>query len=175
MLRNMKILITGTQGLAKELGAVLGSSNQVNLVSRSNGFDINNVAEWGSNFLDYDSVFNCAYSGYAQVSVLEFFYNAWKHNTAKQIVTIGSRAITFKRSEGEQGYWAYRTHKQALQHTHDSMLLDAKCDMKIINPGPIDTDMIRHISCVKLDAKILAHQIQNIANNPILKRVDLWL
>jgi len=171
----MKILITGTQGLAKELGAILGDTNQVVLVSRSNGFDINNISQWGSNFLDYDSVFNCAYSGYAQVSVLEFFYNAWKHNASKQIVTVGSRVITFKRSEGEQGYWAYRTHKQTLQHAHDSMLLDAKCDMKIINPGPINTTMIQHISCAKMDAGALALQIQDIANNPILKRVDLWL
>lgn len=171
----MKILITGTQGLAKELGTVLGNSNQVTLVSRSTGFDINNVAQWGYDFLDYDSVFNCAYSGYAQVAVLEFFYNAWKHDVSKQIVTVGSRAITFKRSEGEQGYWAYRTHKQTLQQAHDAMLLDAKCDMKIINPGPIDTAMIQHISCVKMDAGVLAQQIQDIANNPILKRVDLWL
>lgn len=171
----MKILITGTQGLAKELGAILGNTNQVALVSRSNGFDINDISQWGLDFLDYDSVFNCAYSGYAQVSVLEFFYNAWKHNISKQIITIGSRAIVFKRTDGEQGYWAYRTHKQALQQAHDAMLLDAKCDMKIINPGPIDTAMIQHISCAKLDAKTLAQQIQTIASNPILKRVDLWL
>ena len=170
----MKILITGTKGLAKALGEVYADQS-VTLVSRSNGTDINNVDQWGPNFLHYDCVFNCAYDGFAQVSVLEFFYQNWKNNPDKKIITIGSRTITYKRSDPESGYWAYRLHKQALQQAHDSMLLDTKCDMKIINPGPVDTDMIRHLDCVKLDTLTLANTIKNIAADASIKRVDLWL
>lgn len=170
----MKILITGSRGLAQQLGKVYVDQS-VTLVSRSNGFDINNVDQWGIEFLDSDCVFNCAYDGFAQVKVLEFFYHNWKHNADKKIITIGSRAVSFKRSENESGYWAYRLHKQSLQQAHDSMLLDAKCDMKIINPGPIDTDMVRHINCDKLDTATLASTIKTIASDATLKRVDLWV
>ena len=169
----MKILITGTRGLAYELSQAY-TNHEVMLVSQSGGFDINNIDHWGHEFADYDCVFNCAYDGFAQVKVLEFFYNLWKQDVNKQIVTIGSRVISFKRSESESGYWAYRLHKQALQQAHDSMLLDAKCDMKIINPGPVDTDMIRHLNCVKLDTAALANTIKNIAADATFKRVDLW-
>ena len=170
----MKILITGTKGLAKALGDVY-DNRLVTLVSRSNGTDINNVDQWGPNFLHYDCVFNCAYDGFAQVGVLEFFYQNWKINPDKKIITIGSRAITHKRSDPESGYWAYRLHKQALQQAHDTMLLDAKCDMKIIHPGPIDTEMLQHINCVKLNPDVLALKIKNIVEDSTIKRVDLWL
>jgi hypothetical protein len=169
----MKILITGTRGLAQSLGKVY-IDHSVTLISRSVGYDINDIDTWGDKFLDYDCVFNCAYDNFAQVKVLEFFYNHWKHDVNKQIVSIGSRTITFKRSENESGYWAYRLHKQALQQAHDSMLLDAKCDMKIINPGPVNTDMICHLDCVKLDTTALANIIKNISADLTIKRVDLW-
>ena len=169
----MKILITGTRGLAHQLSVVY-TNHKVTSVSRSSGFDINNVDHWGHEFVDHDCVFNCAYDGFAQVKVLEFFYNQWIQDVNKQIVSIGSRVINFKRSENDSGYWAYRLHKQALQQAHDSMLLDAKCDMKIINTGPVDTDMIRHLNCVKLDTTALANTIKNIAADVTIKRVDLW-
>lgn len=170
----MKILITGTRGLAQSLGdAYIDQS--VTLVSRSSGFDIAEINCWGHEFLEYDCVFNNAYDGFLQVGVLEFFYNHWKNNHNKKIITIGSRAITHKRTEAESGYWAYRLHKQALQHAHDAMLLDAKCDMKIINPGPIDTDMIKHLNSVKISPVELAHKIKTMVSDPSLKRIDLWL
>jgi hypothetical protein len=170
----MKILITGNKGLAKALGDVYADQS-VTMISRSSGTDINNVSQWGSNFLDYDCVVNCAYDGFAQVSVLEFFYQNWKNNPSKKIITIGSRAVTHKRSDPESGYWAYRLHKQALQQAHDTMLLDAKCDMKIIHPGPIDTAMLQHIDCVKFNPGILASKIKTIVEDSTIKRVDLWL
>jgi len=169
----MKILITGTKGLAAALGNTY-AEHSVTMVSRSNAFDINHVNIWGSQFLDYDCVFNCAYDGFAQVGVLEFFYTHWKNNPGKKIITIGSRAITHKRIETKSEYWPYRLHKQALQQAHDTMLLDVKCDMKIINPGPIDTDMIKHLDCVKMSADETAFKIKNIVDDPTIKRLDLW-
>jgi hypothetical protein len=170
----MKILITGTKGLAAALKDVYADHSVIS-VSRSNGFDINNIDQWGAQFLECDCVVNCAYDGFAQIGVLEFFYNHWKLDHNKKIITIGSRVVTYKRTESVDGYWAYQLHKQALQQAHDSMLLDARCDMKIINPGPIDTDMIRHLDCVKLDPNKAASAIKDLVESPTIKRVDLWL
>lgn len=170
----MKILITGTAGLAHALSTVY-TDHSVTLVSRSTGHDINNINHWGHEFLDVDCVFNCAYSGFGQVSVLEFFYHHWKTNPTKQIINIGSRAITFKRLDGDTGYWPYRQHKLALQQAVDAMLLDAQCDIKIINPGPIDTPMVATHQCTKFDPVDLSNRIKSIAAENTLKRVDLWL
>ena len=125
--------------------------------------------------MDYDCVFNCAYNKFAQIGVLEFFHNHWKDKPDKKIITIGSRVITYKRLDTESGYWDYRLHKQALQQAHDAMLIDAKCDMKIINPGPIDTDMIKHVMTVKISTVELANKIKSIVSDTTVKRVDLWL
>ena len=169
----MKILITGTTGLANALGDAY-IDHSVTLVSRSGGFDINNIAQWGAEFLDCDCVFNCAYDGFGQVAVLEFFHKHWKNDPTKQIINIGSRSITFKRLDADLGYWPYRQHKLALQQAVDAMLLDALCDIKIVNPGPIDTPMIASHHCVKFDPFELAIKIKAIAADPALKRVDLW-
>lgn len=170
----MKILITGTQGLALSLKNAY-NSQQVTTVSRSNGYDINNIYQWGSEFLDYDCIINCAYDKFAQVKVLEFFFNHWRNNPSKKIISIGSRTITYKRLDNNVEYWDYKLHKQTLQHAYDAMLLTAKCDLKIINPGPIDTAMIAHQQCVKYNPDELAIKIKNLISDPTIKRVDLWL
>lgn len=170
----MNILITGTRGLASALGDAY-INHSVKLVSRSGGFDIHNIQQWGSEFLDCDCVFNCAYDGLGQIAVLEFFYHHWKNQFNKQIINIGSRSITYPRLGGETGFWPYRLHKQALQSAVDAMLLDAQCDIKIINPGPIDTDMIAHQQCEKFDPDVLANKIKSIVSDATVKRVDLWL
>lgn len=170
----MKILITGTTGLADALKCAY-SDHSVKLVSRSSNVDIHNVDQWGHQFLDYDYVFNCAYDGFGQVAVLEFFYNHWKTNPLKKIINIGSRCITHKRLGGESGYWPYRQHKLALQQAVDAMLLDALCDIKIINPGPIDTLMVSAHQCAKFSPHELADKIKTITADTTIKRVDLWV
>jgi hypothetical protein len=170
----MKILITGTQGLAHSLGDAY-IDHSVTLVSRSGGYDINNIDQWGSEFLDRDCVFNCAYDKFAQVSVLEFFFKHWGNDPSKKIINIGSRATSYKRLDGESGYWDYRLHKQALQQAHDAMLLTAKCDLKMFNPGPIDTVMIARQQCLKYNPDELAIKIKNFVADTTIKRVDLWL
>jgi NAD(P)-dependent dehydrogenase (short-subunit alcohol dehydrogenase family) len=170
----MNILITGTRGLASALSNAY-IDHSVTLVSRSGGYDIHDIQRWGLEFLDQDCVFNCAYDGFAQLAVLEFFHHHWKNLSHKQIINIGSRAITYRRLDGDLGYWPYRQHKQALQSAVDAMLLDACCDIKIINPGPVDTEMIAHQQCKKFDTTVLANKIKSIVSDPTIKRVDLWL
>lgn len=170
----MKILITGTQGLAKALAKAY-STHLVVAVSRTNGYDINDIEQWGHEFLNYDCVFNCAYDGFAQVSVLEFFYRHWSNDSSKKIVSIGSRCIAHKRTENIDGYWPYKLHKAALQSAHDSMQVEAKCDLKIFNPGPIDTTMVQHLSVPKFDADQLAQTIKVYCEDASIKRLDFWM
>jgi hypothetical protein len=172
----MKVLITGSSGLAQALANAY-SDQTVTLVSKSCGFDINEVAKWGQQFLDYHCVFNCAYDAFAQISVLEFFYGAWRTDCTKTIVTIGSKAVSGARAEKnlDNAYWPYRLHKQALQQAHDTMSRTANCNMKIINPGPIDTHMTQHLDVAKIDAQDLAWKIKSWVADPTIKRIDLWL
>lgn len=170
----MKILVTGRTDLASALHRAHHDDN-VALVSRSSGHDITMVEEWGDQFIGYDLVYNCAYDGFGQVSVLEFFHDRWKDDQSKIIVNIGSRVTYFPRLEDDKSYWPYQVHKQTLQQVYEKMLPGSRCDIKLINPGPIDTDMIKHLSCDKLDPGHLALRIKDLALDPIIKRVDLWL
>ena len=171
----MKILITGIRGLSKALRDVY-TDHAVTCVSKSGGFDINNIDQWGREFLDVDTVFNCAYDGFGQTKVLEYFYNAWRNDASKIIVNIGSKIITNTRLELslDQEYWPYRLHKQTLQIAHDTMNRSATCSMKMINPGPINTDMIAHINCVKINPEELAIKIRECVADPYIKRLDIW-
>lgn len=170
----MKILITGIQGLADALRDVY-IDHEVTSVSKSGGYNIQDIEQWGKQFLNYDLVFNCAYSGFDQVNVLEFFYRHWKDDSTKKIVSIGSRCITHRRIESSDDYWPYKVHKQALQSAHDSMQLEAKCDLKIFNPGPIDTQMIAHLNTLKMSTQELAARIKTYTEDRFVKRIDLWI
>lgn len=171
-----KILITGRTGLAEALSNVY-SNESVSCVSKSSGHDINCINNWGVDYLDYDCVFNCAYDGTGQQLVLEYFYHHWHNNATKQLITIGSKIITQPRIDQDldNNYWPYRTHKQTLQAMFDCMITTAKCDLKIINPGAIDTAMIRHQSIPKMSTEFLANKIHNFVADPTNKRLDIWL
>lgn len=170
----MKILITGQTGLAKAL-SVAHQTDLVTCVSRSSGHDISLIKSWGSAFLEYDLVYNCAYDNMHQLTVLEFFYQHWRHNESKTIVNIGSRVTCYPRSENKKDYWPYRIHKKILQEAYENMLPEAKCDIKLINPGPIDTAMIAHLSIPKFEPFNLASRIKTLVEDPTIKRVDLWV
>jgi hypothetical protein len=170
----MKILITGETGLAKGLAAA-HHADDVTCVSRSNGHDIALIQEWGIEFLDRDIVYNCAYHDLHQLSVLEFFYNHWKNDKSKTIVNIGSRVVYFPRSQDQKEYWNYQLHKQTLQSAFEQMLPGAECVIKLINPGPIDTKMVSHLSVPKFSVNDLASRIKSFVDDPVIRRVDLWV
>lgn len=170
----MKILITGTRGLGLALYNIYAQEHAVIKVSKSTGHDIKNIKLWGGDFLDCDLVFNNAYESFYQVDVLNFFYDNWKNDPTKTIINIGSRCIVFKKTD-HPDVWPYRQHKQALQNAVDSMLSSAKCDIKIINPGLIDTNMVTNINDVKFPVIDIAQKIKNYSEDKSIKRVDLWL
>ena len=172
----MNILITGTRGIAPALASVY-SDHHTTMVSRSTGHDINHIDSWGDEFLSYDMVINCAYDGFAQIKVLEYFYSRWQHCAEKTLVTIGSKVTSSLRIEQDQDsqYWPYRLHKQTLQLAHDTMAKCAACRMLIVNPGAVDTDMVAHLNIEKMLPLDLAHRIQTWVADTAIKRVDLCL
>lgn len=171
----MNILITGTGDLSKGIAETLSKFN-TELISRKTGNDINFIDSWGDNYLHFDAVINLAYNGWGQVKILEFFYSAWKNNSTKKIINVGSKVSSYGRSESELEniYWDYRLHKQGLQAAFEKMVNTSKCDIKLINPGPVETKMTEHLNIEKISKKQFAEQLKEIMFNPNLKRVDLW-
>lgn len=173
----MKILITGTRGLAQGLREFLEQEHTIICVSRTTGYDILEVDSWGQNFLDYDMVINNAYDGLGQLRILEYFYHHWRLNADKHIINIGSRASYFPRSEQhlDQEFWPYRLHKQTLEKAWEKMV-NSVCDVKLINPGPLDTDLIRNIENIKkMSVTEAAERMSQFILDPAIRRVDLWL
>jgi hypothetical protein len=173
----MNILITGKKGLADGLKKVYESdkNNLVQVISRPD-FDIHNVSSWGEMFVDSDLLYNCAYDNDGQLKVLECFARLWSDDPSKTIVTIGSMSADYPRLEIEknQNFWMYRYHKKILQEAVRDLRSECHCDLRIYNPGAIDTQMIKHLSVPKYNILTLAHQIKQLTEMSGLKRVDLW-
>lgn len=173
---NKNILITGSRGLAASLRESLQHNNTVTCVDRRQDRDISNLDGWAKEFADHDIVINNAYQGWHQISVLEYFAGLWQDDPRRMIVNIGSMVSDYVRSEKEKDhcYWPYRLHKQGLQSAFEALCRCTKCDIKLINPGPIDTEMIQHLDCDKMSTRSVAEKIIWAMEHPEIKRIDLW-
>ena len=173
----MNIIITGSQGLARSLGDQLSKDHRVTYLDRSNGHDINKVSTWAEKFYDQDMCINNAYHKWDQVAVLETFYHMWGNDSSKYIINIGSTISDYTRNEKDQDheYMPYRLHKQALQAAFSKMVKQAKCTIKLINPGPMDTQMLANVSWSnKMNTNLVAQAIVPMLIDPLIKRIDLW-
>jgi len=170
----MKIVITGQQGLGAALGSVY-NDHDVTAVSKTTGHDIHEVRRWAHSFLDHDMIINCAYSGLAQIEVLQFFFQAWKDDPNRYIITIGSTVTDYSamRPDMIEHYWPYRVHKQALLAAWRETCCHA-VKSKLINPGPIDTAMTAQRHVIKMPSMELAQKIRDVIQDPWIRRVDLW-
>ena len=170
-----KVLITGSKGLSAALAEVY-SDCSVYCTSRSNNEFLERVDSWGHDFLDYNTVFNCAHSDIGQVKVLKYFSDHWCNDATKTIVNIGSIVADYPRSEvdKERDFFEYRYSKQSLQQAFFDVAKTYNCDIRLFNPGPIDTDMTRHIDCAKLDPVKCAKIIRKTLEETDFKRIDFW-
>lgn len=170
-----RVLITGSTGLAAGVFRAFDADHAVTVVSRSNGYNINNVAEWADQFLDYEILINCAYSSWSQVQVLETFCQLWDTDT-KTIVNIGSMVTDYSRTETDRDheYFPYRLHKRALQDAFSRLVKTSNCNLKLINPGMIDTSMVSHLSGNKMTVDQVAKHVRMLVDNKEIKRLDLW-
>ena len=171
----MKILVTGKRGLAAALVNSL-QQHRVFLTDQQN-YNIQDVKAWASRFANFDVCINCAHDSWHQVSVLEEFYSMWHSDPNKIIVNVGSTVSSYSRTEldKEHEYFPYRLHKQALELCFNKLVKVAKCNIKLVNPGPMDTSMISHLTCTKMTPAHVADRISWLINQPDVKRLDLWL
>lgn len=172
---NKKVLITGTGGLCAALARAY-SDCEVYCSSRSRQENLEHIDTWGHQHLDCDMVFNCAHSNFGQITVLKYFSDHWKNDSTKTIVNIGSIVADYPRSEvsKERDFFEYRYSKQSLQKAFSDIAKTYSCDLRLINPGPIDTDMTRHIHCAKIDPMQCAITIRKTIEETNFKRIDFW-
>lgn len=169
----MNIFITGTRGVAKSLKELLCNEHSVVCVGR----DITTKPNWDQPFHDYDIFINCAHDEWMQVELLELFHSIWAHDPNKKIINIGSSITDYSRADKERDYehLSYRVRKQALQLTFARLVKTSLCDIKLINPGPIDTTLVKHPPNIELMSPLfIASRIVEYMNHPYIKRVDLW-
>lgn len=171
-----KVLITGSGGLSKAL-AIEYIDHYVYCTSRKNGYNLNDVSEWGEQFLDYDILFNCAYNDNDQVKILGFFSEKWKNIRKKSIISIGSIVSDYPRTEieKERDFFEYRYNKQSLQKAFSDIARSCLCDIRLINLGPMNTAMTDHLDISKLDVNECAKIIKNFVEvDKRIKRIDIW-
>lgn len=157
----MKVAITGhTRGLGKHLSECF--SNYIGM-SRSNGFDINNT----NKILEYSkecNVFiNNAYDGYAQLDLLYELYNAWKDDSSKTIVTVGSMASNA--AEWRLKPCKYSTVKKALDIATYQLVNShhRKCKIMIFKPGYLGVNGIPYdVAAQKLYRAIIDNDYETI-------------
>lgn len=170
----MKIAITGTKSLSEALYNHLSRTHLVQCLGRD--CDINKANEWCLLYKDIDCIINCAYSGFAQVQVLDAFSAMWRDDASKYIINIGSTVSDYTRSERELDaqYFPYRIHKQALQNSFNALAKDVKCNIKLLNSGPFESNMVSHLTQNKLSLQDICNYTDLLINDPNLKRLDVW-
>lgn len=138
----MKIAITGhSKGIGKACHDLLSKEHEVIGLSRSNGFNIEEVAPIILVANSCDVFINNAYSGVKQSELFVRLFKLWEKEPNKTIVNINSRSKYL--ANGGSGI--YTADKKHLDHTSEAMALRnqfKKCRVININPGYVDTDMI---------------------------------
>lgn len=169
----MKIFVTGSRGIAN---AIKQLPYEVSTLSRSDGYDIEQWRNWINVFKDCDVFVNNAQSKFYQTELLVHMAMSWKDQPNKMIINIGSMVADYQRTVGEDNkFWDYRLQKQSLQEAYIKLSRDCQCKIALINPGAVDTDMVKHLQCNKMPTTMIAQYVDMIIQRPELRRLDLWL
>ena len=137
----MKVIITGSTGLAKNIKSVieatpyLGDSHTVNSVRVEDSIDWN----------EYDVFINCAHVDFEQVELLQECFEAFKLKKEKTIVNISSRAHQPNISKG----YKYAAQKAALNHLSNNLVynnVEKQCRIMTLNLG-----LLNHPTLPSLD------------------------
>ena len=172
----MNIAITGhTRGIGCAISALFKNDTVLGL-SRSTGYDIRNTESIIDSVKDCDIFINNAYDGGCQTAILSALAAVWK-NTDKLIITIGSTVTDYPRSEIhlDKEPFPYRDYKRELRDTFRVLSrLPNSCRMSLVSPGATDTDMIKHLTTVKMDPLTVAKTVQYVIDNPFIKEITIY-
>lgn len=147
----MKVAITGySSGIGKSLSNIYPA--RIGL-SRSNGYDINNVDQIIEAVENCDIFINNAYDGFNQVELLYALFSIWKDEN-KLIVNISSNS-----GDGiKRRSHIYSIHKTALDKASEQLgnIPGSNCKIINIRPGWVDTPMVSNVEEKKIDPDDLA-------------------
>jgi len=143
----MKVAITGSSGLAKNIKDTLeaspyqGDTIKVS-TPRIEDITMNDVRWWG---FDYDNsnhvdvLINFAHKDFDQTRILDIAHRAWKSDDSKFIINISSRAAQPNISKG----YMYATQKASLNHLSNNLTYnsDKQYKMTTINLGLLNHDL----------------------------------
>jgi len=150
----MKVAVTGHySGLGKELFELFPNSIGFDL---ENGFDIKNLDHLNNivyQAKDCDVFINNAYNNIGQINLLQLFFDIWRYDSSKTIVTIGSIASDFVNLNYDE-FGLYPAHKKALEMS---------CE--ILN----NTDKNCKVLFFKLDKIVDYKKIANSIKDAIIK------
>ena len=111
----MKVAVTGHySGLGKALFNLFENSVGFDL---ENGFDIKNLDHLNNivhQAKDCDVFINNAYNNVGQINLLQLFFDIWRFDSSKTIVTIGSTASDYTDLDYDE-FGLYPAHKKALE------------------------------------------------------------
>ena len=143
----MKVAITGSSGLAKNIKDTLEASpHQGDTIKvstpRIEDITMNDVRWWG---FDYDNsnhvdvLINFAHKDFDQTRILDIAHRAWKSDDSKFIINISSRAAQPNISKG----YMYATQKASLNHLSNNLTYnsDKQYKMTTINLGLLNHDL----------------------------------
>ena len=137
----MKVIITGSTGLAKNLKSVIESTPYIGDSHSVNTVRVEDTINW-----DYYDVFiNCAHVDFEQVELLQECFEAFKTHKEKTIVNISSRAHQPNISKG----YKYAAQKAALNHLSNNLVynnVEKQCRIMTINLG-----LLNHPTLPSLD------------------------
>ena len=174
----MKIAITGhSKGIGKACHDLLSVEHEVIGLSRSNGFNIDEVEPIIIVANSCDVFINNAYSGTQQSIIFDRLFQMWRNDDMKTIVNINSRS----KYDGVRTS-LYGADKKHLDHIAKSNVfsdMNKRVRVININPGYVDTDMIpeRAKDYNKLSPEKVAEVIKWCIDQPHeieINEVSIW-
>ena len=132
----MKVAITGTSGLAKNIkdtleGTAIGGS-WIEVVTPRIEDIVNNDTKWYG-FNQVDVFINFAHKGFDQTKILDIAHRVWKDDDSKFIINFSSRASQPNISKGH----LYASQKASLNHLSNNLTYnsDKRYKLTTINLG----------------------------------------
>jgi len=157
----MKIIITGTTGLAKAIAGALALEHKVK-TTRIEDITMNGINFWG---FDYDNpnhadiLINHAHKDFDQTNILDIAYQTWRKDSKKYIINISSRAHQPNISKG----YLYAAQKASLNHLTNNLTYnsDKQCRISTINLG-----LLNHEDLPSLKYEEVAHIVKYLIDLP---------
>jgi hypothetical protein len=143
----MKVAITGTSGLAKNIKDTLEGTSYdgswIEVLTPRIEDIVHNDTNWYG-FNQVDVLINFAHKNFDQTKILDIAHRIWKHDDSKFIINISSRASQPNISKG----YLYASQKASLNHLSNNLTYnsDKKYKLTTINLGLLNHDELPSLS-----------------------------